>query len=672
MKPTTWLLLISILSLSALWPTSCLTPKPPPIPGMADIADCVPPKSAVAVMHEQPDIAWPAPRCRERAKALLSQMSLEEKIAQMAQPDRGALSDAQVIASLGLGSVLAGGSTDPNGGNSPADWAGMVRQVHEISLESKHRIPALFGVDAVHGHNNVQGAVIFPHNIGLGCTRNPDLMERIGRVTAEEIAATGIDWTFAPVFAAARDERWGRTYEAFGETPELAAELGTAMVRGLQGERLGAGTPSVLACAKHFAGDGGTVNGLDQGNTEGDIEGILERHVAQFRPAVAAGVGSVMASYSSVNSVRMHCHGPLLTDTLKREMGFNGFVISDWQAIHKLPGRYEDQLADAINAGIDMVMAPKSPQLFINTVKGLVPDDIPEARIDDAAGRILSVKCELGMLDETYFPKDDSGRIALDEALLKSVGSKAHRAVARQAVRESLVLLKNDGVLPLGKSVRIHVAGKNADNLGHQCGGWTISWQGSSGRVAPGTTVLAAIRNAVSPTGQGPEVTYSEDGAGAEGAGVAVAVIGEKPYAEGNGDRKDISVREDDLEVLRRLKAAGIPLVVVLISGRPMILGEALELADAFVAAWLPGTEGDGVADVLFGDSPPTGRLGHSWPRRMEQIPINLGDADYDPLFPYGFGLSYSAPKGIPAAPPEAQDTIIPTDAGVPDHPADD
>jgi beta-glucosidase len=621
----------------------CLLPPGAVSLEIEEVGECIPPKSTVVPMHTREDIDWPTKACRQRVSKLMAEMSLEEKIGQMVQPDRGQLRNDFDLGTYHIGSVLNGGDSDPPGGNDLMSWAKMVAIGHQRSLDSKHRIPSLYAVDAVHGHNNVRDTVIFPHNIGLGCTRNPELMERVGRAAAEEIAATGIDWTLAPVLAAARDERWGRTYEAFGETPELAAELGAAMIRGLQGDRLGEGNPSVLACAKHFAGDGGTTNGIDRGNAEGEMAVLKQIHAVQYKAAVAAGVGSVMASYSRVNTIKMHCHGPLLTDTLKGEYGFNGFVVSDWEAVEKLPGGFKAQVAAAVNAGIDMVMAPKSYTGLINAIEKQVPDTIPAERVDDAVGRILSVKCELGMLDPGYFPRDGAGNLTFNEALLNQVGSRAHREVARQAVRESLVLLKNENrVLPLAKNLKkIVVAGRNADDLGHQCGGWTISWQGSTGAITRGTTILKAIKNAISPTGQGTEVVYSEGGSGAEDADVGVVVIGEGPYAELNGDRRDLTLGEEDLEAVRTVKAAGIPVVVILISGRPMILESALDDADAFIAAWLPGTEGDGVADVLFGDHPPAGKLGHSWPRNMEQIPINVGDAEYDPLFPYGYGLTF-------------------------------
>ncbi len=606
---------------------------------MKDVKPCVKPQSPPSVMHTQSDISWPTSACRQKAAELLSKMTLEQKVAQMVQPDRMQLQNEHDIGTFGLGSVLNGGSSDPNTGNDPLSWTRHVAIGHMAAEEGALKIPLLYGIDAVHGNNNVKDTVVFPHNIGLGASRDAALVEKVGRAAAEEIAATGIDWTFSPVFAAARDERWGRTYEAFGETPNLAAEMGAAMVRGLQGDPLGSVYPSVLACAKHFAGDGGTENGIDQGDAKGDPETFKKLHTAQYKAAVDAKVGSVMASFSSLSGVKMHCNGPMLTDLLKRELGFNGFVVSDWEAVERLPGSYKDQVEGAINGGVDMVMAPRSYTGFMNTLKNLVPDRVPAERIDDAAGRILAVKCEFGMFKADYFPKS-----GVRQDLFDKIGSDEHRQVARQAVAESLVLLKNEkNALPISKDLkRIVVSGKNADDLGNQCGGWTISWQGSSGAITRGTTVLKAIKKALSPTGQGAEVIFSEDGAQAKPGDTAVVVIGETPYAEGNGDRKDLALDAEDRKVVKRLKENGATVVVILFSGRPMILDSALEDADAFVAAWLPGTEGDGIADVLFGDKPFIGKLPHSWPRSMAQIPINEGDANYDPLFPFGFGLKTS------------------------------
>jgi len=549
-------------------------------------------------------------------------MTLDEKVGQMTQADRGSLRTEADIGTYFLGSVLSGGGSSPPD-KTAAGWAEMYDRFQGIALQTRLRIPLVYGIDAVHGHNNVVGAVVFPHNIGLGCTRDAALVERVARATAEEVAATGIDWTFSPCIAVARDERWGRTYESFGETPELVSEMAAASVRGYQ--------PTILACAKHYLADGGTAGGRDQGDAQMDEATLRAIHLPGYRAAVAAGVGSVMASFSSWNGQKMHGHRYLLTDVLKGELAFQGFVVSDWAGIDQLPGDYASDVEASINAGIDMVMVPERYPEFVSTLKSLVQSGrVPQVRIDDAVRRILRQKIALGLWEKPY----------TDRSLLPQVGSDAHRQVAREAVRESLVLLKNEGrVLPLSKMTRrIHVAGKNADDLGNQCGGWTITWQGSSGAITSGTTVLQGIRAAVLG---GVSVTYSRDGSGAEGADVGVVVIGETPYAEGQGDRADLSLSAEDVTAVRAVHGARVPTVVVLVSGRPLILGATESEADAIVAAWLPGTEGAGVADVLFGDFPPTGRLSHSWPRTMAQVPVNWGDAAYDPLYPYGFGLSY-------------------------------
>jgi beta-glucosidase len=491
----------------------------------------------------------------------------------------------------------------------------------------------------VHGHNNVPGAVIFPHNIGLGASRDPDLVERVGRATAEEVAGTDIDWTFSPVLASARDERWGRTYESFGETPELAELLGPALIRGLQGERLGRGPNSVLACAKHFLGDGSTAGGHNAGDDPLTLDQVREQLLPAYQQAISAGVGSIMVSYSSIEGVKMHCHGPLLNDILKGELGFGGLLVSDWQAIEQLPGDYATQLASSINAGVDMVMNPRRYTGFLTATAALVPDRIPEARIDDAVTRILTVKCELGMLQPGKFAPDSKGSVPTSPELA-NIGSAAHREIAREAVRKSLVLLKNKGaVLPLSKTIaRVHLAGSHADDLGEQTGGWTISWQGQSGTWTQGTTIRQAFEAALGAD----HVTYSRDGSGAAGADAAVLVIGEEPYAEGLGDSANLALDPSALAAAQAIHAAHVPLIVVLISGRPMLIGDLLGLSDAFVAAWLPGTEGNGVSDVVLGDFDFTGKLPHSWPRSIDQVPINIGDANYDPLFEYGFGLSYA------------------------------
>jgi beta-glucosidase len=549
-------------------------------------------------------------------------MTLDEKVGQMTQADRSALRSEADIRGFFLGSLLSGGGSSPPDRTAPG-WAEMYDRYQSIALQTRLQIPLVYGVDAVHGHNNVVGAVVFPHNIGLGCTRDAALVERVARATAEEVAATGIDWTFSPCIAVARDERWGRTYESFGETPELVAEMGAAAVRGYQ--------PTILACAKHYLADGGTAGGRDQGEAEMDEATLRAIHLPGYRAAVAAGVGSVMASFSSWNGQKMHGNRYLLTDVLKGELGFQGFVVSDWAGIDQLPGDYASDVETSINAGIDMVMVPERYTEFVPTLKSLVQSGrVPLARVDDAVRRILRQKVALGLWDRPY----------ADRSLLPQVGSDAHRQVGREAVRKSLVLLRNEGrVLPLSKMTRrIHVAGRNADDLGNQCGGWTITWQGASGAITTGTTILQGIRAAVLG---GASVTYSRDGSGAEGADVGVVVIGETPYAEGLGDRTDLSLSAEDVAAVRAVHGARVPTVVVLVSGRPLILDAILGDGDAILAAWLPGTEGAGVADVLFGDFAPTGKLSHSWPRAMAQLPINWGDPVYDPLYAYGYGLSY-------------------------------
>ncbi len=481
----------------------------------------------------------------------------------------------------------------------------------------------------------------FQHNVGLGCTRNPELIEKVSRVTALEVRATGINWTFAPCVTVPRDERWGRTYEGYSEDPRLVATLGEAAVRGLQGTDL-SDPLSILACAKHYLGDGGTVfgssrdgKGLDQGDMRVDEATVRRIHLAPYIPSLRAGVGTIMPSYSSWNGVKMSGNKYLLTDVLKQELGFAGVLISDYNAIDQITEDYKTAIKVSINAGMDMVMVPSNYRQFIQQLKELVEEgEVPMARIDDAVTRILRVKCAMGLLAPGWEPQ-------VEPRAVDMFGSAPHREVGRQAVRQSLVLLKNQSrTLPVSKKLsRIHVAGAGADDLGMQCGGWTIMWQGERGAVTTGgTTILAAIKQSVADQ---TSVTYSADGTGAAGADAGIVVIGETPYAEFEGDRANLELSEEDRQTVANVKQAGIPVVVVLLSGRPMIVSEVLPQADAFVAAWLPGTEGQGVADVLFGDYKPTGKLSFTWPKSMDQIPMNAGDRTYDPLFEYGFGLTY-------------------------------
>jgi len=580
-----------------------------------------------------------------QARALLAKMTLYEKIGQMTQPDQQYLKSLDDIEKYHLGSLLSGGDSDPKSGNSLSSWTDLYDGYQARALKTRLRIPLLYGVDAVHGHNNVLGATLFPHNIGLGCTRNPELVERAARITAEEVRATGINWAFAPCVAVPQDIRWGRTYEGYSESPDVVKELGAAATRGLQRGDLSNPT-SVLACAKHYAGDGGTAFGtgrpmdggagrvpLDQGDTQVDEETLRRLHLPGYPAAIQAGVGSIMPSYSSWNGVKSSGNKHLLDDILKSGFGFEGFLISDYAALNQLPGDYKQQIETAINAGMDMVMVPEHYEEFFTSLKSLVEEGrVPMERIDDAVTRILRVKFAMGLMDAKRSPLADRG-------LQKAFGSKEHRAVARQCVRESLVLLKNDhNALPLAKTAaRIHVAGKSAGDMGNQCGGWTITWQGKSGAVVEGTTILAAIRKGA---GKNTRVTYSADGSGAEGASVGVVVVGETPYAEFLGDRASLPLAPEDVAAIEAVKKTGIPVVVVVLSGRPLYLDNVIDKADAIVAAWLPGTEGDGVADVLFGDFKPKGRLSFTWPRASSTT-LHLGDDGYVPLYPFGHGLSY-------------------------------
>jgi beta-glucosidase len=490
--------------------------------------------------------------------------------------------------------------------------------------------------------------VLFPHNVGLGCTRDAALVEAAARITALEMRATGAQWAFAPCIAVPRDERWGRTYEGFAEDPAVVAQLGAAAVRGFQADDL-ASPRAVLACAKHFVGDGGTTYQqrpagsraapLDQGDTRVDEATLRTIHLPGYVAAVDAGVGSIMVSYNSWNGVKVSGIRRLLTEILKGELGFEGFLISDYYAIGQIDPDYKTAVMTSINAGMDMAMEPAGYARFIATLRELVAEGrVRLARIDDAVMRILRVKAAMGLLDARRSQLSDP-------ALGREFGSNKHREIARRAVRESLVLLKNENrTLPLDKAAaRLHVAGKAADDIGMQCGGWTVTWQGKPGAVTAGTTLRAAIAATVSSK---TEVTYSADGRGAAGADVAVIVVGEAPYAEGIGDRADLALAAGDVAVVDAVAAAGVPIVLVVYSGRPLILGRALERAAAVVAAWLPGTEGRGITDVLFGHYAPRGKLGFAWPRSMAQIPSHAGDATYDPLFAFGFGLTYEARNG--------------------------
>jgi beta-glucosidase len=572
----------------------------------------------------------------QEVEALLAQMTLDEKIGQMTQVDSSALKDKADVRRYFLGSVLSGGNSDPDVGNTAQDWLTFVESFQSQALQTRLKIPIIYGIDAVHGHNNIEGAVIFPHHIGLGATHDAELVRHAERITAEEVAGTGIRWAFAPCITVPQNERWGRTYEGYGDEPELVSTLGAAAVVGLQGKHLSAKPTSVLACAKHFIGDGGTTNGVDQGNTVCDEATLRKLYLPPYAAAIKAGVGSVMVSYSSWNDQKMHGNKYLLTDVLKGELGFRGFLVSDWAAIDQISPDFKQDVEQSINAGLDMIMIPYAPGHtnnyveFIDDLKDLVAGGkVPTSRIDDAVRRILRIKFQLGLFQST----------ATDPSLTAAIGSPEHRAGARKCVSESLVLLKNENdTLPLSKKLKhLVVVGVGADDLGMQCGGWTIDWQGRRGQVTPGgTTILAAVKQAVSPETQ---VTFSPDGSDLKDADAVIAVVGEEPYAEMKGDRTNLDFSAADLAVIAKAKSSGAPVVTIVLSGRPLILGPALTDSTAFVAAWLPGTEGNGVTDVIFGDKSFTGRLPRQWPQDNQQLRSN--DSADHPLFPAGFGLTY-------------------------------
>ncbi|MEU8121408.1 glycoside hydrolase family 3 N-terminal domain-containing protein [Spirillospora sp. NPDC049024] len=566
----------------------------------------------------------------DRVTDLLGRMSLADKLGQMTQPERRYVTPEDVTR-YRIGSVLSSGGSAPSP-NTPESWADMYDGFQRGALATPLRIPMIYGADAVHGHSNVVGATIFPHDIGLGATRDPALVRRIGAATAAEMTGTGVDWNFAPCLCVARDDRWGRTYESFGEVPELPAAM-TTIIDGLQGERLG-GPASVLATAKHYLGDGGTEGGHDRGDTRIPEAELRAVHLPPFREAVKRGVGSVMVSYSSWNGLKMHQNRYLIIDVLKRELGFTGFVVSDYNGVDRIDGEEgftRAEVAAAVNAGIDMVMVPTEWRRFIDYLRDAVRDGaVPLSRVDDANRRILAEKFRLGLFE----------RPMADRAYLRTVGSAEHRALARRAVAESQVLLKNArGVLPLAAGGKVFVAGRSADDIGMQSGGWTITWQGAPGPTTKGTTILQGLREAAGPSAT---VAYSVDGTGIDRSyDAAVAVVGEKPYAEYQGDLSDgMGLDDSDLRTIGRLRASGVPVVVVLVSGRPLDIASELPGWDALVEAWLPGTEGGGVADVLYGATAPTGKLPVTWMRDASQQPINRGDGK-KPLFPFGYGLTY-------------------------------
>jgi beta-glucosidase len=593
--------------------------------------------------YPAPVAPWqPSQACVDQATRIVAGLTLRQKAGQMVQADSAGI-EASAVATYQFGSVFSGGDSDPPTDDLPQTWRTFVESFE--SQASGFGIPLIYGIDAVHGNNNVSNAVVFPHNIGLGATRDAALLTEVAHVTALEMRGTSIDWTFAPAISPAQDERWGRTVESYSEVPSLVAEMAVATLKGFQGDSL-AGPESVLACAKHFAGDGATQGGVDKSDTVLDEATFRKLGVEVYQPLINAGVGSIMVSYSSYNGVKMTGNAHWLTDVLKGEMGFRGILGSDWAASSKLPGDAATQLATAVNAGIDMLMEPYQAAQDVDLLEAAPAATgsayIALSRIDEAVTRILTIKCEHGMLAPGYSPSGDS-------ALLSEIGSQAHRDVARRAVRESAVLLRNEShALPIPETARVHVAGSAADSLQRQCGGWTVDWQGlgaqtKSPGVSTGTTILKGIE-AIAGSGN---VSYSLDGSGIpEGATHLIVVLSEAPYAEELGDVTDLDLasRTPDVPVLQAARSSGLPVIAVLLSGRPLIIEPYLDLADAWVAAWIPGSEADALADVLFGRHAPTGKLGHTWPRTMAQVPINLGDADYasdPPLFPFGHGLTY-------------------------------
>jgi beta-glucosidase len=590
-------------------------------------------------------------------KALVAKMTLEQKIGQMVQPDIRSVTPEDVR-KFRLGSVLNGGGAFPgeNKHASVGDWVAMADRFWDAAMDTANNqlaIPIIWGTDAVHGHNNVIGATLFPHNIGLGAAHDPDLIERIGTVTAREVAVTGLDWTFAPVVAVVRDDRWGRTYESYSEDPEIVRTYADRMVRGLQGAP---GSTSfldaahVLATAKHFIGDGGTADGVDRGDNRSSEAELFKIHGPGYVAAISAGVQTIMASYNSWQGWKVHGSSQLLTDVLKQRMGFDGIVVSDWDGVDEVQGCSKDKCAQAINAGIDMVMVPTDWKNYIgNTLDKVRTEKIPMSRIDDAVTRILRVKFRAGLFERG---RPSSRPLANKRELL---GAPEHRELARQAVRESLVLLKNERrLLPLRRNSRVAVVGDGADNIPKQAGGWTVTWQGTENSNAdfPGATSIF----------QGIARTVEEGGGTASSAirldpdrpqtrpDSAIVVFGEDPYAEWFGDLRSIDYRGAggaELALLKQLRQQSIPSVCVFLTGRPLWIEPELAACDAFVVAWLPGTEGGGIADVLFRKADGSvnhnfvGKLSFSWPRTATQTALNRNDPKYEPLFPYGFGLRY-------------------------------
>ncbi|KAG6581652.1 hypothetical protein SDJN03_21654, partial [Cucurbita argyrosperma subsp. sororia] len=584
----------------------------------------------------------------------MGRMSLEEKIGQMVQIDR-TVASKEVMNKYLIGSILSGGGSVPAKEASPKVWIDMVNEFQEGSLSTRLGIPMIYGIDAVHGHNNVYNATIFPHNVGLGATRDPNLVKRIGAATALEVRATGISYVFAPCIAVCRDPRWGRCYESYSEDPNIVRAM-TEIISGLQGEipansRKGvpyvAGREKVAACAKHYVGDGGTTKGINENNTVANRHELLSIHMPGYYNSIIKGVSTIMISFSSWNGKKMHENQDLITGFLKNTLRFRGFVISDWQGIDRITSpphaNYTYSIIAGITAGIDMIMVPYNYTEFIDGLTYLVKSNvIPISRIDDAVKRILRVKFIMGLFENPL----------ADSIFVNELGKKEHRELAREAVRKSLVLLKNGEsadkpMIPLPKKApKILVAGSHADNLGFQCGGWTIEWQGLGGNnLTSGTTILSAIKDTVDPK---TKVVFKENPSAqfvkSNQFSYAIVVVGEPPYAETFGDSLNLTISEPGPSTITNVCGA-VKCVVIVISGRPVVLQPYVAVIDAVVAAWLPGTEGKGVTDVLFGDYGFSGKLSRTWFKTVDQLPMNVGDRHYDPLFPFGFGLTTNPVK---------------------------
>jgi beta-glucosidase len=597
-----------------------------------------------------PDSSQPV---ETRVEDLLTRMTIDEKIGQMTQVELGSIQPGD-ITTYSIGSILSGGDGNPTENNPPA-WQSMVRNFQTEALASRLKIPIIYGIDAVHGNAHLYGATVFPHESGVAATHNPDLAYQIGKATAEEMLATGVQWNFSPIMAVPQDIRWGRIYESYSEDTQLTTEIGTAYLLGLQtipdGYKPAIGqTLFTLATPKHYIGDGGTIWGssrtgnyiLDQGNVQVDEETIRSLFLPPYKAAVDAGAMSIMPSFSSWRGTKMHAQKYFLTHVLKGELGFQGFIVSDWGGIDQIDQDYYTAVVTGINAGIDMNMVPYDYMGFINVMKQAIEnEDILEERINDAVRRILRVKFALGLFEHPY----------PDPVFIQTVRSNKHIAIARQAVRESLVLLKNDNAaLPISKKTsKILVAGQAADDIGMMCGGWTISWQGQIGSIQEGTTIINGIRETVSPD---TTVLFDKSGNFSEKADVGIVVVGETPYAEGHGDRADLSLSDADVTAITNIRPMVNRMIVVVLSGRPLIITDQLSIADGWVAAWLPGTEGEGISDVLFGDYPFVGKLPYTWPRSNDQLPINknnsAGKIGCDaPLFPFGYGLDEAGSQVI-------------------------